>query len=61
MKNQILNTMRLAFVIKMLAKDQFFTLAPLPDFIHTKNNKCSVHIIFITKKGKDILLLKLYK
>jgi hypothetical protein len=38
MKNQILDTMRLAFVIKLLAKDMFFTLAPLPDFIQTKNS-----------------------
>jgi len=38
MKVQILNTMKLAFVIKLLSKDMFFTLAPIPDFIQTKDS-----------------------
>jgi hypothetical protein len=37
MKDQILNTMKLAYTIKLLCKS-FFTLAPLPEFIQTKNN-----------------------
>jgi hypothetical protein len=53
MKNQILNTMRLAFVIKMLAKDQFFTLAPLPEFIQTKNNTTGELDIDISTAPKD--------
>ncbi len=38
MKDQIISTMRLAFVIKLLTKNQFFTLAPLPDFIQPRDN-----------------------
>jgi len=53
MKNQILDTMRLAFVIKMLAKDQFFTLAPIPDFIQTKNNSTNELDIEISNAPKD--------
>lgn len=55
MKSQILNTLRLAFVIKLLAKDQFFTLAPLPEFIQTKNSLAGELDVDITNAPKDYL------
>ena len=54
MKTQVLNTMRLAYTIKLLCKN-FFTLAPLPEFVQTKNNASGELDIDITNAPKDYI------
>jgi hypothetical protein len=51
-KTQILNTLKLAYTIKLLCKS-FFTLAPLPEFVQTKNNASGELDIHITNAPKD--------
>jgi len=51
-KTQVLNTMRLAYTIKLLCKN-FFTLAPLPNFIQTRNNSSGELDIHIANAPKD--------
>lgn len=52
MKDQILNTMKLAYTIKLLCKS-FFTLAPLPEFIQTRNNSLGALDIDVRNAPKD--------
>ncbi len=53
MKTQILNTMRLAFALKLLTKNEFFTLAPLPDFIKTKDTNGQLDLDIEKSAPKD--------
>ena len=56
MKRQFLATMRFAFFIKLLCKDKFFTLMPIPSYISLKEDKTTLDIEISKDIPKDYIL-----
>jgi len=60
MKKQFLATMRFAFFIKLLCKDNFFTMMPMPPFISLKGADTNSLDIEISKDIPKDFVLKFY-
>ena len=60
MKKQFLATMRFAFFIKLLCKDNFFTMMPMPSFISLKGDNTTTLDISISKDIPKDFILKFF-
>lgn len=56
MKKQFLATMRFAFFIKLLCKDKFFTMMPMPSYISLKGDTTKLDIEISKDIPKDYIL-----
>lgn len=56
MKKQFLDTMRFAFFVKLLCKDKFFTMMPMPPFITLKGDMKILDIDIAKDAPKDYIL-----
>ena len=56
MKKQFLATMRFAFFIKLLCKDKFFTMMPMPSYISLKGDMTTLDIGISKDIPKDYIL-----
>lgn len=56
MKKQFLATMRFAFFIKLICKDNFFTMMPMPSYISLKGDNTKLDIDISKDIPKDYIL-----
>ena len=56
MKKQFLATMRFAFFIKLICKDKFFTMMPMPSYLSLKGDMTTLDIDIAKDIPKDYIL-----